>query len=108
MPIPLTADERERRFVAYVLSLHKGQIGELRLRRMNQIANFRKALLELMNNLIETRAEDLAAAMLMEYAPPRPKPVPAPIPARRLCDRKRITPPWVKQESRLLLARRTP
>jgi hypothetical protein len=46
--------------------------------------------------------------MLMEYAPPRPKPVPAPIPARRLCDRKRITPPWVKQESRLLLARRAP
>jgi hypothetical protein len=105
MHIPLTADERERRFVAYVLTLHKGQIGELRLRRMNEISNFRKALMQLVNELIEKRSEDLAAAMLMEFAPPRPKPVRAAV-QRLLSDRKRVTPPWVKQQSRLLTERR--
>src|SRR4051812_35912215 len=98
-PVPLTADERERRFVQYMLTLNKGQLMESRLRRMNRIANFRRHLMELINEMIETRAEDLAAAMLMEYAPERP--VPAwkqqavakgrlPLP-----ERKRRMPKWV-------------
>jgi hypothetical protein len=71
---PKTADERERRFVQYMLTLNKGQLGEVRLRRMNRIANFRHDLMRILNQLIEERAEDLAAAMLMEHAPVRPIP----------------------------------
>lgn len=105
MSAPLTADERERRFVQYVLTLNKGQIGELRLRRLNRIANFRKSLMQLLNAIIEERAEDLAAAMLMEHAAPRPAKKPAaaivegrlPLPAS---ERKRRTPPWVREEGR--------
>lgn len=70
---PLTADERERRFVEYIRTLNKGQLGEVRLRRMNKIANFRKTLIDLMEQMIEARAEDLAAAMLTADAPERPK-----------------------------------
>lgn len=70
---PLTADERERRFMQYMLTLNKGQLAEVKLRRLNRIANFRKQLMALINELIEERAEDLAAGMLMEYAPERPK-----------------------------------
>jgi len=105
MSTPLTADERERRFVQYVQTLNKGQIAELRLHRLNHIANFRKALMELVNNLVETRAEDLAAAMLMEFAPPRPKPVYAPAPRARVPDRKRMMPKWLKRQSTALLER---
>jgi hypothetical protein len=72
---PLTADERERRFVRYVLTLNKGEIGELRLSRLNRIANFRKQLRELIESMIEERAEDLAAAMWLEHAPERPEPL---------------------------------
>jgi hypothetical protein len=98
MPAPLTADERERRFVQYALSLNKGQLAELKLRRLNRIANFRKQLMELINEMIETRAEDLAAAMLMEHAPKRPTPEWKVIEGRLpLPERKRKMPPWVRE-----------
>lgn len=103
---PNTADERERRFVQYLLTLNKGEIAELRLTRMNRIANFRKALMEIVNNLVETRAEDLAAAMLMEYAPERPKRVPVPIAKVRIVEHRRTMPPWVKERSKVLEMKR--
>jgi hypothetical protein len=103
---PQTADERERRFVQYVLTLNKGQIAEFRLGRMNRITNFRKALMQLINELIENRAEDLAAAMLMEHAPERPKRPPVLISRGRLVERKRVLPPWVREESKALAAKR--
>lgn len=73
MRTPLTADERERRVVEYLLTLNKGQLGEFRFGRMNRIANFRKALMQLLEEFIEARAEELAAAMIEQYAPPRPE-----------------------------------
>ena len=102
MTAPNTADERERRFVQYLLTLNKGQIAELRLSRLNRIANFRKALMEIVNSLVETRAEDLAAAMMMEYAPERPKRVPVAIAKGRIGERRRTMPPWVREESKVL------
>lgn len=104
MPGPYTADERERRFIEYLLTLNKGQIAEVRLGRMNRIANFRKDLMELLNKLIEARAEDLAAAMLMEHAPKRPQHEPAA--RRRLAERKRAMPPWIREQARALGAKR--
>jgi hypothetical protein len=97
---PKTADERERRFVECISTLNKGQLAEVRLIRMNRLANFRKALMELVNQMVEERAEDLAAAMLMEYAPERPKPLPAP--RKRLGVRKAVMPPWVREEGKAL------
>ena len=109
---PLTADERERRFVQYVLTLNKGQLAETKLRRLNRIANFRKQLMELLNAMIETRAEDLACSMLMLYAPERPLPswkenekaargrLPLP-------ERKRKMPPWIRAQSNALHARKS-
>lgn len=70
---PATADERERRMVEYLVTLHKGRLAEFKLTRLNKIANSRKKLMELLDEIIESRAEDLAAGMLMEYAPPRPQ-----------------------------------
>jgi hypothetical protein len=99
---PFTADERERRFVQYAVTLNKGQLAEMKLRRLNRIANFRKQLMELINEMIETRAEDLAASMLMEHAPERPEPLKQewkviegrlPLP-----ERKRRMPKWVREE----------
>lgn len=105
---PNTADERERRFVEYVLTLNKSQIAEFKLTRLNRIANFRRRLMELLNEMIETRAEDLAAGMLMEYAPERTKPAAQQTPKRRLplADRKRVMPLWVRGESKTLLEKR--
>ena len=97
MPAPLTADERERRFVQYAITLNKGQLCELKLRRLNRIANFRKQLMELINEMIETRAEDLAASMLIEHAEPRPKPEWEVVEGRLPLPRKRKTPPWVRE-----------
>lgn len=70
---PATADERERRTVEYLVSCHQGRLAEFKLTRLNKVANFRKRLMQLLDEMIESRAEDLAAGMLMEYAPPRPK-----------------------------------
>lgn len=97
---PNTADERERRFIEYMLTLNKGQLGEVRLRRLNRIANFRKSLMDLVNQMIETRAEDLAAAMLMEHAPERPKREPEKVLQGRLPLRKRRIPKWVAEEKK--------
>lgn len=69
---PATADERERRIVEYLISVHQGRIAEFKLTRLNRLANLRKRLRDLLEEIIETRAEELAAGMLMEYAPPRP------------------------------------
>lgn len=69
---PGTADERDRRMVEYLATLHKGRLAEFRLTRLNRIANFRKRLMQILEEMIETRAEELAAGMLMEYAPPKP------------------------------------
>jgi hypothetical protein len=68
-----TADERERRLVEYLRTLHKGQLREFRLTRLNRIANFRKHLMELLEEIIESRAQDLAASMLEISAPERPR-----------------------------------
>ena len=67
-----TADERDRRMIEYLITLHKGRLAEFKLTRLNRIANSRKRLMQLLDEIIEARAEDLAAGMLMEYAPPRP------------------------------------
>ncbi len=75
---PNTADERERRIVEYLKCCHQGRLQEFQLTRMNRVANFRKRLMELINEMIEARAEDLAAGMLMQFAEPRPpKQIPA-------------------------------
>jgi hypothetical protein len=98
----LTADERERRFVEYMLTLNKGQIAEAKLRRLNRIANFRRALMDLINQMVETRAEDLAASMLMEYAPKRPKKPAEAVIKGRLPLRTRRMPKWVEESGRVL------
>ena len=101
---PLTADERERRVVEYLLTLHKGQLAEFRLTRLNRVANFRKALMQLMEQFIEARAEELAAGMLAEYAPPRPEKTfehvtegRLPLPAKGPKAKRRRMPVWVKR-----------
>jgi len=97
MRAPLTADERERRVIEYLLTLHKGQIAEFRLTRLNRVANFRKALMQLLEEFIEARAEVLAAGMVMEYAPPRPERPKSDVAEGRLPppERKRRRPPWL-------------
>lgn len=69
---PRTADERERRFVRYVKGLHKGEIVQLQFSQMNRMANFRKDLKRLLEEIIEVRAEEIAAGMLIDEAPERP------------------------------------
>jgi hypothetical protein len=105
---PLTADERERRFVQYVLTLNKGQLAEVKLRRLNRIANFRKSLMELINQMVETRAEDLAASMLMEHAPPRPvvEREKESVVKGRLPLRTRKMPRWVRESGQTAASRR--
>lgn len=99
MPVPLTADERERRCVEYLVTLHKGQLAEFKLTRLNRIANFRHRLNELLNDMIEARAEDLAAGMLMEHAPERPIKKALPVRTENgLKLRKRRTPTWVQKQ----------
>lgn len=104
MPNPLTADERERRFIEYVLTLNKGQVNELRLSRMNRIANFRKALMQIINQLVEERAEDLAAAMLLQYAPARERKLLEAECKKRIVPiaRARAIPRWLQKQSREL------
>lgn len=99
---PLTADERERRFVEYARTLNKGQLAEFKLTRLNRIANFRRQLMELVEEMIELRAEDIAAGMLMEKAEPRPQ-IRAVKELPRLRNRK--MPPWIA-ESRGLSRRK--
>jgi hypothetical protein len=93
---PLTADERERRLVEYLQTLNKGQLAEFKLSRLGKLSNQRKRLIELFNEIVETRAEDLAAGMLMEFAQKRPVVTekPAVMPSRR----KRGKPVWVVME----------
>lgn len=86
----------------YVLTLNKGQLAEVRLRRMNRIANFRRALMDLVNEMVEERAEDLAAAMLMEHAPERPKRGLVVVEERKPA-RKAVIPPWIREESKALV-----
>lgn len=100
MPNPLTADERERRFVQYVLTLNKGQLAEVKLRRLNRIANFRRQLMDLLNQIIEARAEDLAAGMLMEHAPTRPAKPKEWITKGRLPLLKRRMPKWIAESGK--------
>lgn len=106
---PLTADERERRCVEYLCSLNKGQLAEFRLSRMSKVSNFRKALMNLMEQFIEARAEELAAAMLEQYAPPRPKKDSSKVMEGRLPlpVKKRRMPVWVKRVAEAELSRVT-
>lgn len=97
MPSP-TADERERRIAQYLSTLHRGQLAEFRLTRMNRVADFRKQLIQLIDQMIETRAEEIAAGMMAEHARPDPKiaqaaerPVPRPP--------KRSIPVWIRGSS---------
>src|SRR5579871_5165723 len=69
----ITADQRERRIVQYLLSVHKERIASFRLNRMNRKANTRKLIIQLIDRAIEEYAEELAAAMLEEFAGPRAK-----------------------------------
>lgn len=98
---PKTADERERRCVEYLRTLSKGQLAEFKLTRLNRLTNFRKTLMEVINAMIEARAEDLAAGMLIEKAPERPALVlqPKPVP---LTERRRKMPVWVREEAKAL------
>lgn len=99
--MPNTADERERRFVQYIATLNKGQLAEVKLRRLNRVANLRKTLIDLINNMVEERAEDLAAGMLMEWAPERAKPKKLKV-VERLPELKRRKPVWVANNSAAL------
>jgi hypothetical protein len=102
---PKTADERERRFVQYLRSLNKSELADLRLARLNQVANFRKVLMQLLNEMVESRAQDLAAAMLIADAPEKPKVLHV-VKRRRLAPSKAIQPEWIKQESKVLGGKR--
>lgn len=96
-PMP-TADERERRIVQYLLSVHRERIGQFRLSRMNRVANFRKQLIILIDQMIETRAEEIAAAMLEEYAEPMPKlPKVDPTKGRLVIPGPKKIPAWVRK-----------
>ena len=101
-PQPLTADERERRVIQYLLTLHKGDIAHFRLTRLNRVANFRRQLMQLLEEMIESRAEVIAAGMVMEYAPERPERI-----VRKedvaegrlpLPERKRRRPKWLPRD----------
>jgi len=105
MSLPKTADERERRFVEYLRSLNKSELADLRLARLNQVANFRKVLMQLLNEMVEARAEDLAAAMLIADAPEKPKVLHV-VKRRRLSPSKAITPEWINQEAKVLAGKR--
>jgi len=94
--MPLTADERERRYVQYLLACNKGEIAEIRLGRMNRVANFRKAVRELIDAFVEAKAEEIAAAMLEQYAPERPQVVEMAKAAKRGAKMRRI-PTWVQR-----------
>jgi hypothetical protein len=103
MPGLSTTDERERRFIEYIHSLNKGQLNEFRLSRLNRIANFRKSLMQLVNDLVEARAEDLAAAMWLRHAPERPPKLMAEAKKRIVpIARARRIPPWLQKQSREL------
>ena len=104
---PATADERERRLVQYLTTVHQGRLQEFKLTRLNRITNLRKRLKELLDEIIETRAEDLAAGMLMAYAPPRPEKKPLEITEGRLpIPPKRVMPVWVRKSSEAMRGRR--
>lgn len=97
---PLTADERHRRVIQYLETLNKGQMAEFRLGRMNRVANFRKALMQLMETFIEARAEELSASWLEAFAAPRPSKAKTDVAEGRLplpVVKKRRMPVWVKR-----------
>ena len=102
---PKTADERERRFVQYLRSLNKSELADLRLARLNQVANFRKAMMQLVNEMVESRAQDLAAAMLIADAPEKPGVLQV-VKRRRLPPPKATKPEWIEQESKVLAGKR--
>lgn len=104
MTNPKTADERERRFVRYLRSLDKSELADLRLARLNQIANMRKALMQLVNEMVENRAQDIAAAMLIVEAPEKTRPLQR-VERRRLGTRKALLPVWIKEEGKALLGK---
>lgn len=96
---------RQRGFVRCVADLNKSHIGEVRLDRLNRFANFRKQLLQLIEQMVEARAQELAAGMLQELAlerqpPPDANPFPLPQAAA-----KRGMPKWVREESQALRGR---
>lgn len=96
---PATADERERRIVEYLVACHQGRLAEFRLGRMNRIANARKRLMQLINEMIEARSEEIAASMLAEYAPPRPMRKAVDVTEGRLpiAPKKAGLPPWIRK-----------
>jgi hypothetical protein len=74
---------------------------------MNRIANFRKTLMQLLNEMVESRAEDLAAAMMMWEASERPERTATPVQReRRLPPRKAARPVWVMEEAKSVLGKR--
>jgi hypothetical protein len=93
---PLTADERDKRVVQYLLTLNKGQIAEFRLTRLNRVANFRKALMQLMEEFVSARAEELAAGMIEAHAPERPQ-LKETARSMSVSAKRRRMPVWVKK-----------
>ena len=86
--------------VKYLETLNKGQIAEFRLTRLNRVANFRKALGQLLETFIEARAEELSAAWLEQFAAPRPERPESDVATGRLplpVAKKRRMPVWVKR-----------
>lgn len=62
--MPLTFNEREERFIEYLTSLDREQAIELKCDRLGRVADLRKKLMALLNQIIEERAESLAAALV--------------------------------------------
>jgi hypothetical protein len=86
--------------IQYLETLNKGQLAEFRLGRMNRVANFRKALMQILEVFIEARAEELSAAWLEQFAEPRPKRLESDVAEGRLplpAAKKRRMPVWVKR-----------
>lgn len=69
--MPLTFNEREERFIEYLTSLDREQVIDLKCERLGRVADLRKKLMALLNQIIEERAESLAAAMIERAAPER-------------------------------------
>jgi hypothetical protein len=94
--------------VEYLASCHRERLAEFKLSRLNRIANLRKKIIQLFDELIETRAEDLAAGMLMEYAPPKPERPAQDVTEGRLPigPKKARMPVWLRSSGRKYAARK--
>lgn len=63
----LTADKRDERFAEYLRTLRKWEITDVRSERLSRVSDLRKKLLVLLEQIIEERAEALAAGIVERY-----------------------------------------